>query len=239
MIPILSLAAALQLATAFESRPAPNIHVPPTCSPERRIRELPKGSGTIVNILYTDPRLTPLLDSLVQLWTPEYFVIDAPVSPRLDSLFRHRNQVVDALWARDSVRLLEALTTIIVDHTHYALYFGREAASDYQRLWGKERPLLANTVNDWDYSRILVYLNALRPPLSAAGQDVVLGLACDAAWQLQAVRRDSKYLRAFVYGSAIYWPAGALMVVDNARDLLTGPHLTVLEKAMRGTEGVF
>jgi hypothetical protein len=174
------------------------------------------------------------------MWLPDHHSIDPPYSAAEDSSYGHRRRMLDSLWAKDSVRLLRALTTIIVDYTHYGWYFGDGASSEYRRLWGRERPLLANRATDWDYSNILLYFNALRPPLSSSAQDVVLGFACDAAWQLQAVLRDSTYRHAYLEGSMIYWPRGALMVVDNARRrLLTGAHLAALESAMQGTEGKF
>ena len=235
MIGFYAAVAALQVV-ASAAPPPPS---PPTCDPAMRVRALPSGSAEIVQLHSLDPKLAPLLDSLVRLWTPETFVIDEPVGRRLDSLSAYRLQEVNRLWSHDSARLVRAFTTMIVDNNAYGLYLAEQASFHYHRLWGRELPLLANTINDWSYERSVTTLQALKPPLSDAAQAVVLGMGCDAAWQLQAVQKDPALLRAYLTEHVIYWPRGATMVVNYVRPLLAGPYLQALDEAMAGMGDLF
>ena len=203
----------------------------PSCALQRRVYNMPDRP---IRAFMGDSGLVGLMDTLVVLWTPPSEVIDIVFSP-WDSILPHRRRAVDSLWARDSVRLLEALTMIILDRRGYGNYAAGQASEEYERLWGRELPLLQYSIWAGDFFRVFLLLTALQPPLSPAAQDVVLGLACEPAWLVQVAERDSILVSSLdlVNTTTPAWLKDAALVIYAARPLLTGAHLATLESVER------
>jgi len=220
--------------------------MPTTTHPLAALCALALGAVSGVGAQALPPECTAVLERTsdqaieypLRFGGPEWFGLDT-VLPILRSRSGHAPLAVpDSIataWRADSSDIEWALASMVVSDLKWNYLMAEEAAQAYRGFSGRPRPILTALVNTYNDSRVTLVLGAIASAPDDLDQDIILSLACDAAWRLTAFRTDRKYSRRWVT-SRLWnaWPRDDRQRIVTALRLLSGKRKAVASRLLEG-----
>ena len=128
--------------------------------------------------------------------------------------------LVDSLWRVDSVAAAQA-TALLMNPLRAGLGIASLASTGYRRRSGAGIPALYFSPPPVELTQARLVLSAIHEAPSDREQRQVLWYACDAAWALSSLARDSQYYSSYKRAPSDFpWVHEALEVLREATRLL-------------------